>query len=147
MNKKILIFIVHDQEYAMEIDYVKEVIKTVEINPLPQVPDYVKGIINYRGKLIHIFEIKKLLGQKKILHDDQKKIIIVNINNLVFGFLVDDVIEVKTLNENQIDLPKDLLDENFDAIFFNGIIKLEARIIYLLNIESILNQKHLLFSV
>ena len=144
MDKKFLIFIASNQEYAIDIAYVKEVIKKTEINALPQVPEAVKGIINHRGKTLHIFEVSKLLGQKNIANIEQKKIIIINIKDLNFGFLVDDVLEVITIKEEQIETPKDVIAKNFDAIFFNGIIKNEAEIIYLLNIENIIQQKKLL---
>lgn len=102
--KKFMVFELDNKLFAAPLDQIKEVVALQDTTPVPEVPRYFKGIINLRGKIISILDLRTKLGIKETEVVLKKtSIIITEINNNQMGLIVDNVVEVAGINEEQID--------------------------------------------
>ncbi|MGM0509303.1 MAG: chemotaxis protein CheW [Fusobacteriota bacterium] len=137
------------ESYGISIQNVQEIMGMLDYTPIPKTPDYIKGVINLRGKIITIIDLRLKLGFEEVEYNDRTCIIIVELevegNNKVIGFIVDIVSEV-------IDIGKDQIEEfsqeetDMDKKVINGIAKLEDKIIMILDLEKLLSKKELSFN-
>lgn len=103
-KKKHLIFNIHDKRFAIPLVKVKEVIKILDITPLPHVPDFYKGLINLRGKIISVIDLRTKLGFSDLQMDEKKtSIIISHVGEILIGSIVDEVVEVLGYSEADIE--------------------------------------------
>ncbi len=139
---KYLIFTIDDEEYGIAISKVREIIGYTNISPLPDTPEYVKGIINLRGKVIPIIGLASKFNLPSAKITDQTCIIILEINTKdnnvqTIGIIVDKVLEVVDIEESQIEvLPH--LENDTEIDFILGIAKTESSTRILLDIDNIL---------
>ncbi|UOD34397.1 purine-binding chemotaxis protein CheW [Deferribacteraceae bacterium V6Fe1] len=124
------------EKYAIDIMVIEEILRKTEITPVPKAPDFIEGIVNIRGRVIPVVDLKKKL-KLGIVNDSQtSRIIITNINNKKIGFLVDEVEEVLRIEKNLIeDAPA--LAVNIDSNYINGVAKTEKGMIILLDITKV----------
>ncbi len=134
---KFLSFELDNQEYAFEIRYVGEIIGIQKITPLPDVPNYVKGVINLRGRVIPLVDVRLRLGLNERPYDDRTCIVVANVNNNVVGLIVDTVDEVLDIQAGQIEEPPDLKKSN-QSHFLQGLAKVNEQVKILLNVEQFL---------
>ncbi len=137
MDQIILVsFMIGENEYALDISEVQEVVKYQEVTPLPKVPDFILGVINLRGKIIPIIDLGKRIGieDKK---ENSKKIIIVKKNNELYGLLVDKVKGVLKVSENEIEEIK-YGEVKLSEKYIKGLIRRGDDIIIILNLDNIL---------
>lgn len=131
---EVAIFSLSNEEFALDIDDVDEIIRYDNITPFPRTTSYLKGIINLRGEVVPILSLQKRLGFQENITEDSK-ILICSLSSIRVGFLVDNVSEIKEIN---LSLVKES-DEN-DTLFSNVIILEDGnRIILKLNRENIFN--------
>ncbi|QMU99331.1 chemotaxis protein CheW [Borrelia sp. A-FGy1] len=145
-----------DELYAIEIKYVVEVLEYTRISKIPRTPDYMAGIINNRGKIVPIIDIRKQFGmeERKVNKEEIKKNKDANASNIIIltltyeadefnlGILVDYVNEVLELDPSDIDdTPK--VGTGFNARFISGIGKSKNRFIIILDIENLFDIKEL----
>jgi len=131
-----VVFRLSDAYYGIDIMQVNEIVKLQEITKLPNTPDYVEGIINLRGKVIPIVDLKVKFKLGRQERNDDTRIIVVNANNKIIGILVDEVSEVLRINDEQIDVSIDIsLAINDDYV--RGVAKVNDRLVILLNLEQI----------
>ncbi len=102
---KFLTFAVGNEEYGLEIRNVTEIIGIQNITDLPDVPPYVKGVINLRGKVIPVIDVRLRFNFTERDYDERTCIIVVNINGISVGMIVDEVSEVLDIAENNIEAP------------------------------------------
>ncbi|MBS1033711.1 chemotaxis protein CheW [Gluconobacter cerinus] len=129
---KSLVFLSNNQEYSIDIPYVKEIRNWIKSTTIPNSPEFVEGIINIRGSVIPLINFGKKINSynENIL---KKAIIILEGNNKIIAFSVDDVLEI--LSYHKEDLRRINFNENFS--FLEGIISLDERSIFKIN-ESFL---------
>ncbi|QSX07170.1 purine-binding chemotaxis protein CheW [Sedimentibacter sp. zth1] len=104
-TNKFLSFFSSDAEYAVDIKYVTDIIKVLPITFLPQLPNYIKGIINLRGKIVPIIDMRLRFGSEMIEYTDTTCIIVMEYENVVVGILVDSVSEVEDIKISEIMAP------------------------------------------
>ncbi len=143
---KYLTFALADEEYGLEILKVREIIGYMEITSVPQTPEYVKGVINLRGKVIPVIDLRAKFGMKTTEVTDQTCIIVVEIQHdgqtLSTGIVVDRVQEVLDIQQEDIeDAPQ--FDSTVNTDFIMGIGKIEESVKILLDINTILNCEEL----
>jgi chemotaxis protein CheX len=131
-----LTFEICGEEYGIEVLRVKEIIRMVKITPVPKTPVYVKGIINLRGKIIPVIDLRLKLGMRESMAGDGRCIIIVETCNGLKGIIVDMVSEVLVVNADDME-PFPQSKSNIDADFFLGIAKIKEKLKLLLNIDNI----------
>lgn len=131
-----LTFEICGEEYGIEVLRVKEIISMVKITPVPKTPEYVKGIINLRGNIIPVVDLRLKLGIRETVAGDGRCIIIVETRNGLKGIIVDMVSEVLIVNADDME-PSPQLKSSIDAAFLMGIAKIKGKLKLLLNIDNI----------
>ena len=104
---KFLTFHLADEEYGIEILKVREINGIVEITALPQMPHYMKGVINLRGKVIPVIDLRRKFGLEEIAHTEQTCIIVVNVGREI-GIIVDTVSEVLDITADNVEPPPEM---------------------------------------
>ena len=138
---KYLTFKLVDEEYGLEIVKVQEIIGLMPITKVPRVPDYVRGVINLRGRIIPTIDLRTKFGLPRVEDTEKTCIIVVEVNspkgNVNVGIIVDQVAEVLDVAGNEIDhAPEFGSDLSTDFILGVGIVKGEVKI--LLDIDKVL---------
>lgn len=138
-EKQFVVFELDNQQYAIDIIQVYEMerLKEIVISPVPKAPKFVEGIINLRGEVVPVIDLRIKLGIEQKEIDKRTRIIIVKLENKVIGLLVDGVSEVVDIAESSISLPPDEITD-ISTRYLTGVARVENRIILLLNINEIL---------
>jgi len=123
--------------YAAEISKAIEVIRVNQLTYLPSAPSYITGIINVRGNILSVTDLKKIFGLSAEPLTDKSRIVVVASGNIETGLLVDEVAHVVDVSLNQIDPPLNTLTAE-RAQYLKGQFRLENQLISLLNIENII---------
>ncbi|AKN31868.1 chemotaxis protein CheW [Clostridium carboxidivorans P7] len=135
---RFLTFSVGKESYGIEIKYVKEIIGIQEITEVPELPDYVKGIINLRGKIIPVMDVRLRFKKEAKEYNDRTCIIVIDVEEISIGLIVDNVSEVLTIGEENIVPPPDL-KTGFHNRYVKGIGKVGNEVKLLLDCEKVLN--------
>lgn len=139
---KHLVFLLEDNHYGIPILQVLDINGLMEITPIPKTPEFIKGVINLRGKVIPVMDLRLKFGMPAKEYDKQTCIIIVNIsvgkNNKQMGVIVDTVSEVFDIPLTEIEAPPEY-GTHADEGFINGIGKVKGKLVVLLNIEKVLH--------
>ncbi len=140
---KYMTFQLAHEEYGLEILKVREIIGLMEITRVPRTRDFVRGVINLRGKVIPVVDLRLKFGMEKCEATDQTVIIVVQCSvdgrALTMGLLVDQVLEVLSIDAGQIEPAPSLAHAQLDEEFILGVGKHEKRIVFLLDIARILS--------
>lgn len=135
---KFLTFSLGKEDYGIEIRYVTEIIGIQAITEIPELPDYVKGIINLRGKIIPVMDVRLRFGKPQREYDDRTCVIVIDIEDISIGLIVDRVSEVLNIAESEI-VPPPQLDKDCKQKYIKGIGKVEQDVKLLLDCEKLLN--------
>jgi purine-binding chemotaxis protein CheW len=138
---KYLTFSLADEEYGLEILKVREIIGIMDITAVPQMPAYVKGVINLRGKVIPVIDLRLKFGLPPAEYTDQTCIVVVDVGTLT-GIIVDTVQEVLDIETAQIDPPPPL-GANVDTTFILGLGKVKDEVKILLDLDKVLSTEDL----
>ena len=135
-----------NEEYGIDILKVQEINRVTEITKIPQSPDFVEGVINLRGNIIPIIDLRKRFHMPEREHVRQTRIVVGEIDDRTVGFIVDAVSEVIRLPANTVDPPPPIVSGE-KAQSIKGVGKLEDRLLMLLDIDKILtgSEKEKLF--
>lgn len=133
---QLVIFKLGDEEYGIPVHNVQEIIRMTEVTKIPKTPKHVSGVINRRGDIIPIVDLKQFFELPRSEQDDDTRIIVVEVGNEVLGIVVDHVSEVLRLSTDAIE-PPPRLSERAEAAYFTGIGKQEDRLIMLLDLHKI----------
>jgi purine-binding chemotaxis protein CheW len=136
---QLVTFNLGSEEYALDILVVQEINRRVEITKVPKTPEFVEGVINLRGKIVPVLDLRKRFGLVGHEFTAQSRIIVVNIDNRVLGLLVDSVTEVLQIPAHTIEPPPPLV-AGIDAAYIKGIGKFEDRLLILLDLGKILSK-------
>jgi purine-binding chemotaxis protein CheW len=135
---KYLTFALADEEYGLEILKVREIISMSEITSIPKTPEYVKGVINLRGKVIPVIDLRLKFKMDEIAYTDETCTIVVNVNDVEMGIIVDHVSEVLDIAAGDIeDAPEFGASVNIDFIL--GMGKAADRVTILLDISRVIS--------
>ncbi|HMA99507.1 MAG TPA: chemotaxis protein CheW [Spirochaetota bacterium] len=135
---KYMLFKIADEVYGIGIKSITEIIELQKITHVPDMPDYIKGVINLRGKVIPVMDIRLRFGMPERDYDDRTCIIIVNINDTSIGFLVDTVAEVHDIPEKNIEPAPDFKDNQARNNYIAGLGKVGEEVKILLDAEKML---------
>ncbi|MEN6349069.1 MAG: chemotaxis protein CheW [Syntrophomonas sp.] len=138
---KFLTFIIGREEYGIEIRFVTEIIGGIQrITVVPEVPDYVKGIINLRGKIIPVIDVNLRFKKEAKEYGDRTCIIVVNIQDISVGMIVDNVAEVLSIAEEDIVAPPDIR-AGFHHRYIKGIGKVGTKVVLILDCDKLLSDE------
>lgn len=135
--QQLVSFKLANEEFGVDIIKVQEIMRVQEITRVPQMPDYVEGVINLRGNVIPIIDLRKKFGLEVKERDNLTRIVVVNINEKVMGFIVDAVEQVLRLSSDQIEPPPDV-GLAVGKEYIKGVGKLDDRLLILLNLDKLL---------
>ncbi|MBD3166810.1 chemotaxis protein CheW [bacterium] len=137
LEDKYLTFKVGDEEYGIEIRYVTEIIGIQSITELPDMPQYVKGVINLRGKVIPVLDVRLRFGLEEREYDERTSIIVVNIQEMAVGLIVDTVSEVMDIPKSEVE-PPPRVSKGAGSRYIQGMGKVDKSVKILLDIQKLL---------
>lgn len=135
---KYLTFPLGKEMYAIEIRLVTEIICIQPITELPEVPDYIKGIVNIRGKVIPVMDVRLRFRLQPIAYSQRTCIVIIEANDISVGLIVDDVSEVLSIADNKIK-PLPNINKKYENKFVKSIGVSESSVILILDYDRLLN--------
>ena len=124
------------EEYGVNILNVQEIKVLTDITRVPFAPDYIKGVINLRGSVLPVIDLKRRIGLEDAPYTDATRIIIMKIGEFSIGMIVDAVTEVLTISGRDINPAKDVSDSTSNR-FVSSIGNIDARLIIMLNLDEI----------
>jgi purine-binding chemotaxis protein CheW len=135
-NRQYITFMANAQEFAANIMTIREIRGWTDTTPLPHVPDYVRGVINLRGNVLPVVDLKARLGLGLTEASAKHVIIVVNAGTKTTGILVDAVSDIITLNGAQVQPPPDVM-QNSEDNYVDGIAVLDGRMVTLLEMATL----------
>lgn len=135
-----LAFKINEENYVIEIKYVVEIIGIQGVTQVPNVADYIKGIINIRGNIIPVVEIRMRFGLETVAYTDKSCIVVVEVNNTSIGLIVDEVREVVGIPEKII-VPPPATIKGSGSKYISGMGKIGDTVYILLGINELLYDK------
>ncbi|SNS94993.1 purine-binding chemotaxis protein CheW [Anaerovirgula multivorans] len=139
-EKQYVIFKLSGEEYGVEINHVQEITEYKKATTVPNVPNFIEGIINLRGNITPIISLKKKFNLVESEIKENNRIIIINLKSKQVGFIVDDASQVLTMDEKHIENPPEILT-GIDRQYIIGIGKVDEKIIIMLDLEKILTEE------
>ena len=134
---KYLTFNLAGEDYGIEIAFVTEIIGIQKIVEAPDMPDFIKGVINLRGKVIPVMDVRARFKQAHRDYDDRTCIVVVNVEDYTVGLVVDEVREVADIPEAQVE-PPPKSGRNKKSSFIKGMGKLDDEVKIILDVEQLL---------
>jgi len=137
LGGKYLTFVLLEEEYGLEILKVREIIGMMDITAVPRTPDFVRGVVNLRGKVIPVIDLRSKFGMQTAEATDETCIIVVDVGNVEMGIIVDKVSEVLNVPSEDIEPPPQF-GVSVDTDFILGMGKTNNRVTILLDISKVL---------
>ncbi len=138
---KFLTFSMGNEMYGIEIKYVIEIIGIQPITEVPELPEYIRGIINLRGKIIPVMDVRLRFKKPFREYNDRTCIVVIDTNDISIGLIVDNVSEVLVIKEEEIVSPPDI--SNGGRKFIKGVGKVGSEVKLLLDCEKLLNDNEI----
>lgn len=138
-ERQFVVFKLGKEEYGIDIMNVKEIGPYKESTKIPNSPSFIEGIINYRGEVIPIVNLKKRFKLKEKEIDGNTRIIVINLGEKQIGFIVDEASQTARLSDEDIDPTPDIV-AGIDRRYITGVGKLDERLIILIDLEKVLTE-------
>ncbi|MEM4158077.1 MAG: chemotaxis protein CheW [Candidatus Methanomethylicaceae archaeon] len=132
-------FTLDKEMYGIEVHQIKEIIKVREYIKVPNAPDYVEGVINLRGQITPIVNLRKIFRMKEGTMDENSRIIMVEIDSEVMGLIVDSVVGVVTVPLKEV-VKTPTLASTSTNVFITGIIRAESQLIILIDVVKLMEE-------
>ena len=130
-------FTIGDEEFGVDILKVQEINRMLAVTRVPNSPEYIDGVINLRGKVIPIIDLRRRFQMERKEHDKNTRIVVVELSGKVVGFVVDAVSEVMRIPKSVTEPPPPIV-AGIDAEYITAVAKLEDRLLILLDLEKVL---------
>jgi CheW-like domain. len=138
-SNKYVVFQIGDQEFGVDIHKVSIIEKYMNITRVPNTPDYIKGVVNLRGEIIPVMDLRTKFGLPEKVPDEETRIIMLKINDITLGVIVDSVAEVVDFTEEEMGSITSITnDRSMDYVV--GIGRIGDRLITVLNIEKLISE-------
>lgn len=139
MNKYLL-FKLGEEIYGISIQFVTSIIEIQKITEVPDMPDYVKGVVNLRGKVIPVIDLRLRFKMPERPYDDRTCIIIVDVQGKSLAFIVDTVAEVHDIHADNIEPPPQFKKNTEMKNYISGLAKIGEEVKILIDVEKVLRQ-------
>jgi len=130
------------ETFGVPIALVHEIVRVPDITAVPDSPDYVEGVINLRGKIVSVVDLRKRFGEKQISPNKKNRILVAEVEGKMVGLIVDAASEVIKIPDNEVDLPPSVFDEG-ELNYVTGVGKMHGRLIILIDLNKILQKGEL----
>lgn len=137
-NIKVIVFQLADKEYAIPVSHVQGIEKLMHITRVPKTEKYVKGVINLRGVVTPIVDLRERFDLPVSGNEETTRIIIISLEDMEVGFVVDSANDVLDIAANSIE-PQPEVVGSLEEEFISGVAKLDKRLLILLHLEKVLN--------
>ncbi len=132
-------FRIGNETFGVRIGAVREIVRVPEITAVPSAPETIEGVINLRGKIIPVMDLRKRFGQAEIQPDKKNRIVVVELENKLVGLIVNAASEVLKISPSEIEPPGNVFAEG-ESSYVTGVGKLKGRLIILLDIAKLLHR-------
>jgi purine-binding chemotaxis protein CheW len=132
-------FTIGAEEFGVDILKVQEINRMLTVTQVPNSPSFVDGVVNLRGKVIPVIDLRSRLGMERRKHDKTTRIVVVELIGRTVGFVVDGVSEVLRIPSSITEAPPATVLQNFGSEFITSVAKLEDRLLILIDLEKILS--------
>lgn len=136
-ERQIVVFSIGEEWYGVEIASVREIIVMQKITPVPRTPDFVQGIINLRGRVIPVLDLRKHFGFEVKPFDEEQRIMVADVGGEIVGVVVDSVLSVMRVPEAAVEPPSPMVTGP-EAQYLVGVAKTENKLIILLDMAKII---------
>ncbi len=138
LQGRYLLFNIDNMEYSVSLAMVLEIIQTRNITHLPHLAPYIKGIINLRGKIVPVIDVRLKFGIEEKPMDDQTCIIIAEVKNMQIGLIVDTVSEVVTVDKNKLSIPP--ATKEMSAWYVDSVTERNNKVVLNINLEKLFRE-------
>jgi len=135
-------FRVGQETFGVSISLVHEIVRVPEITAVPEAPDFVEGVINLRGKIISVLDLRKRFGEKEVSANKKNRILVVEVDGKMVGLIVDSASEVLKVPDTEIDVPPHIYQEG-ELNYVTGVGKLRGRLIIMIDLTKVLQKGEL----
>jgi purine-binding chemotaxis protein CheW len=144
MDKELQVvgFRIGRETFGLPISIVREIVRVPEITSVPNAPDYIEGVINLRGRIIPIVDLRKRFGNKSFERNKKNRIVVVELGARAVGLIVHSASEVLRIPPSDIDEPHNVFKEG-ELNYITGIGKLNGRLVILLDLNKVLERGEL----
>lgn len=136
---QLVTFRIENEEYGVDILHVQEIIRMIEITKMPNTSEHIDGVINLRGTVIAVMDLRQRFGLEKKERDNHTRIMVVNLSGIVMGFIVDAVSEVLRIPSGTVDPPPTVI-ESGRSEYISGVGKLHDRLLILVDLEKVIGE-------
>jgi purine-binding chemotaxis protein CheW len=130
------------ETFGLPISTVREIIRVPEITAVPDAPDYVEGVINLRGRIIPVVDLRKRFGETRLETDKKNRVVVVELERRAIGLIVNSASEVLRIPPAEIEHPSNVFPEG-ELNFITGVGKLNGRLVILLDLTRMLQRGEL----
>ena len=142
LHGRYLTFQVGKEMYGIQIRYVIEIVGLQPVTVMPEMPEYIKGVINLRGKIISIMDIRLRFSLPSKEYDDRTCIIVIDMNGVSVGLVIDSVSDVLTIGDNEI-MKKPEMSTKVECDYISSLGKKDDQVILLIDCEKLLNKSEI----
>lgn len=139
---QLVTFSIGEEEFGVNILKVQEINRTMEITKVPRSPEFVEGVINLRGKVIPIIDLRRRFGLMHKAEDKDTRIIVIEINSVIVGFVVDAVSEVLRIPASTVEPPPPVV-AGVESDYISGVGQLKDRLLIMLDLDRLLSTEDL----
>ena len=133
---KIIVFKMNKQQFGLDVNQVRSIERMLEITEVPRTESFMKGVVKLRGKIIPIVELKERLQLGITNYNNETRILIVTLNNLQVGFVVDSATDVIDMDSSTIEEAPQMI-QNVNNNFVSGVAKLKEDLLIILHLENL----------
>ena len=138
-EQQLVVFDLASESYGVDIGAVREIIRLQEITQVPRTPEFVEGVINLRGKVIPVIDLRRRFGLLIGEENKDNRIVVVDIGGQDIGVIVDAVTEVLRISSELVEPPSSVITTS-ESEYLLGIAKLDGRMIILLDLQEVLSE-------
>jgi len=144
MDKELQVvgFRIGRETFGLPISIVREIVRVPEITSVPNAPDYIEGVINLRGRIIPVVDLRKRFGEKSFEPNKKNRIVVVELESRAIGLIVNSASEVLRIPPSEIEEPHNVFKEG-ELNYITGVGKLNGRLVILLDLNKILQRGEL----
>ena len=130
------------ETFGLPISLVHEIVRPPEITSVPHAPEYVEGVMNLRGRIVPVIDLRRRLGGAATEHSRQNRVLVVDVESRAVGLIVDSASEVLKISDAQIEPPPNVLTDAATS-YVTGVAKYQGRLIILVDLKQILQSGEL----
>ncbi len=140
-ERQLVVFKIEKEEFGIEINDVREIIRMEDVTAMPGTEDYILGVINLRGKIVVVIDLAKKLGVTAREKDKDTRVLIVDIEGNTMGMVVDSCNEVLRITSDKIEPAPEIITKKFKSDYIGGVGVIDERLLILLDLSKVLDEK------